>query len=211
MASNSASKTATKTKVTESKTVPTWTVAIYTYKPAEVSRVIEKDSYGFHYGTYGCGDEPLVSVQCLIRDEKNYTVSGYKIDNRLPAKLFAGKKEGDTVVVPVKGKGYVTLALRQKIDGHQVPFEDVFKKAVSPFFYPDCKWCVTSPSSYTPEVSREMQTEIFEKFCASLGYASDNTSVQATDVNTDMTVDTTSNDPMSTYSSSPATPTTNEA
>lgn len=197
--------------VPESKSSPIWTVGIYTYKPAEITREVGKDLYGFQFGTYGCGDEPLVSVQCLIRDEKDYTVSGYSIDNRLPAKLFAGKKEGDSVVVPVKGKGQVTLVLCQKSDRSQVPFEDVFKTVVSPYFYPKYKWNLSSPRSYTPEVSREMQTEIFEKFYASLGYAPDDTRVQVTDASTDLTVDTTSDDPMSAYSSSPATPTTNEA
>lgn len=152
-------------KKAENNRDETYSVALYTYKHANIGGPREKDIFGWEYGDYGCGEHLQVVVDCLFRDEEGYN-PGDKIDHYLPALLFVGKKEGDTLEVSLKtrngGKRTVTLILDQTNPDYggdnANPFEDVFKDIIT------TKRSTCSPGYYTPELSKEEQTRIFNEF-----------------------------------------------
>lgn len=145
-------------------------VALVHYKMAEIAGMKETDLYGRYYSDYGCGTSPQVSVHCRITDPEGYTVSGYCIDELLPAILFIGKKEGDQIKVPIAGKE-ITLILDQNRIGDS-NFEHRFEDVITKQYIDGEKrtYSISTPRYYTPNISRERQHQMYLDFISKAGF-----------------------------------------
>lgn len=145
-------------------------VALYTYKQANISGIHDKTEcpYGRRYGNYGCGDQPQVTLNCLITDSEGYNAS-CEIDDILPAKLFVDKKEGDLVEVP-HNNGVIYFRMNQTHHKNREPFgceqfEDVFCYIIANSIK-NKDFNICKPSYFTPEVSKDAQIQMFKDFAA---------------------------------------------
>nr|QBK86414.1 MAG: F-box domain protein [Marseillevirus LCMAC102] len=117
------------------------------------------DTHGRKRGDYGTEGGLLASVPTWITSKKCYNWSCHRnhpfgsenIDEFLPGILFIGKKEGDVVIFPFKGKEIKLICRQLSYRYGSSPFEQVFELITSR------RGGICSPEYYTPELSTEEQ------------------------------------------------------
>lgn len=123
------------------------------------------DSEGRKFGNYGTSGGLLVSVECWIKNascdvwsrghHKYFGRCG--IDEHLPAILFLGKKEGDTITFKFKGRDVKLYCGQLPHRYSHTNFQDTMREVVSSF-------STCSPNYYSPPLSYDDQHTMFITF-----------------------------------------------
>nr|QBK86359.1 MAG: F-box domain protein [Marseillevirus LCMAC102] len=114
--------------------------------------------YGRKWGDYGTEGGQIASVKVWIVSKKctnwschthpSFGSSG--IDEHLPGILFLGKKEGDAVIFPFRGKEVKLICRQLPYRYGSAPFEEIFKSVTS-------KGCCCDPDGFIPRLSMKKQ------------------------------------------------------
>ncbi len=84
-----------------------------------------------YHGNYGTEGGPLVSVETWVMSHRcgNWSRHAKNIDDALPAQLFLGKKEGDSVIFDLKGREIKLVCRQLSYKFNQLgPFENALEK-----------------------------------------------------------------------------------